>query len=86
MPAQCDMYGEIHWACSDCLVRPACTQRCERTNYKHQLCEPCEKDCCSKYPCKEVLTAKMYETIWENYGDQMLKYYAESSLFSRLMK
>ena len=84
MPVQY-MYGIIHWACTDCLVRPACSQLCNRTKYKHPLCEKCDNGC-ANFPCKRVLTAQMYEMVWENYKDQILVYFNETTLFSKLIK
>jgi hypothetical protein len=81
-----DGWGTIHWACVECLVRPMCNERCNRTYYKHYLCEPCNE--CDGFPCKEVKKLQMYETIFRAYGDQIFectnKYFEERSIFKLL--
>ncbi len=81
-------YGMMHWACVECLVRPMCDERCNRTYYRHYLCEPCDNGCAS-FPCKEVEKVQMYELIFRVYGHQMMeawnKQIGETSIF-RLMK
>lgn len=78
-------YGhkKIHWACVECLVRPMCNKRCNRTNYKHYLCERCNE--CNEFPCKEVEKLQMYERLLSTYGHQMMevwdKHLKETSIF-----
>ena len=79
-------WGTMHWACVECLVRPMCNERCNRTYYKHYLCEPCNG--CVNFPCKEVKKLQMYETVFRAYGDQILEaydiYFKETSIFKFL--
>ena len=75
-------YRQIHWACVECLVRPMCNKRCHKSYHKHQLCEGCNE--CNGYPCEKVQKVKMFEMVWESYGDQVLKYYEESTLYKLL--
>jgi hypothetical protein len=73
----------MHWACVECLVRPMCSERCDRTYYKHYLCEKCND--CNRYPCDEVKKLQMYERLWMVYGDKIIQAWNDQpSIFSFL--
>jgi hypothetical protein len=84
-------WGSMHWACVECLVRPMCAQRCDKTYLKHWKCENCDgRGCMDKgFPCKTVERYQMYETVEKAYGHllpQMIKQLNESSTIARLSR
>jgi hypothetical protein len=86
-----NQYRDIHWACRDCIVRPMCTEKCDRLSLLHWLCENCSKDIASECddPCDKVIRSKRLEYINHMYGgvlmSEIIKHQRETS-FARLLR
>ena len=76
--------NRMHWACVDCLVRAMCSQRCDRTYYKHYLCENCPG--CLTYPCNKIKKLQIYERVWLAYGDKFIQAWKDQPSLFDLIK
>jgi hypothetical protein len=85
-------WGEMHWACLECLVRPMCKERCDKTYLAHWSCEGCDGRGClnSGFPCKTTERYIMFERVQERFGEQIVelvrKNLEETSVIHQLIK
>ena len=85
-------HREIHWACRDCIVRPICTEECDKLLLQHWLCEDCTKDIAGECdePCDKVKRSQMIELFNYYYGDRMrdlmIKHIEQTSIFGLFRK
>jgi len=86
-------YGNyLHWACSKCIVRAMCEEdKCYMTEYLHELCMDCKINhlCMMDNNCQKIKRYKFWESISNNYGDQICEYmnqhFKETSISYRII-